>query len=117
MVTQKRDEEAETLPNRSLEWDVDAAFSRIAGQNVEGLKEHLHEVAQEYREAEDLHLSFDEVQTAVGSSSAQALTQEQRAHIKNCQFCKELIDAVVGSGDAKGGPPEAGSLQLLHWQT
>ena len=97
MATRKRDEEREVMPGRGREWDVDAALAFIAGQNVDGLEERLRELAHAYHEDADLHLSFDEVQTAVGGSQAQELTREQLAHVKNCRFCKELIDTVVGS--------------------
>src|SRR5690349_14607919 len=101
MATVKPDEGAATGPGRGREWDVDAAFARVAGRNVDGLKERLRELAQADREDEDHHLSFDEVQATVGSLQAQELAPERLAHVRGCRFCKELIDTVVGSEEER----------------
>jgi hypothetical protein len=101
---------ASTVPERSLAantpgephaWDVDAALVRVAGGNAQAFKERLRELALGYRAEEDEHLPFDEVQALATASAGEALSAKHAAHVRDCAFCRNLIDTLVGSNEER----------------
>lgn len=88
-------------PGDRRAWDVDAALARVAGRNPDPFKERLRDLAMAYRAEEDQHLSFDEVQALSREVAGEAFSAKQIAHVRDCNFCRNLIDTIVGSKEER----------------
>lgn len=83
-------------PSERRDWDVQAAFTRLAGADVEGFRKTISERAAQYCADQDQHLSFEEIQAAVADADIQ-LADDRQQHLQECSFCQELRDAITPS--------------------
>ena len=81
-------------PSERRDWDVQAAFTRLAGADVDGFRKAISERAAQYCTEQDQHLSFEEVQAAVADGDIPSLAAD-RQHFQECSFCQELRDAIT----------------------
>jgi hypothetical protein len=84
-------------PSERRDWDVQAAFTRLAGADVDGFRKAISERAAQYCTEQDQHLSFEEVQAAVADGDIPSLAADRQQHFQECSFCQELRDAITPS--------------------
>jgi len=91
-------------PSERRDWDVQAAFIRLAGADVDAFRKAISERAAQYCAQQDAHLSFEEIQAAVADGDIRSLAADRQQHFQECSFCQELRDAITPSEDESREP-------------